>query len=580
MYKANQVSAIPPVFSLSGNWCIGAHDKAQAFADCFSNKYVMPEIAINRYTHITNSNAGSMSVFLPIRPRHALNILKKLREDSGTGPDLLSAKVLRKCYRVLAVPIVLLCRLILSSGQWPAQWKLHWIYPLYKKSARSNPGNYHGIHLTPQLSKVVERVFAIHLTTFFESSGAYGDHQFAYIHKRGYRDALTFNVCTWIWALGIGKRVALYCSDVSGAFDRVRAERLLLKLEAKGVHKQMLAVLSSWLQTRAARICVDGSFSDSFPLSDMVFQGTVLGPPLWNCFYADAAEAVEVHHFLATIFADDLNCFRIFDGRHGDDLLMQEAHKCQTELHIWGQANQVVFEPTKESFHILGRVHSLGESFKILSVLFDTKLSMHEAANDFASEAGWRLRTLMRTRRFYDVANMVRLYKTHILSYIEGATPAIYHAAPSVLKPLDDLQSSFLLHLNITDTQAFLDHGLAPLSMRRDIAMLGLLFKVASGIAPAPISQLFRPFGGSLISHGFRTSDVIHSKALMDPVEPSHPVIIKRSIFGLIRVYNLLPQATVDAKSTKLFQRGLQNCAKTAAKNGAPNWQSFFGITL
>ena len=61
--------------------------------------------------------------------------------------------------------------------------------------------------------------------------------------------------------------------------------------------------------------------------------------------------------------------------------------------------------------------------------------------------------------------------------------------------------------------------------------------------------------------------------ALMDPVEPSHPVIIKRSIFGLIRVFNRLPQAAVDAKTTKLFQRYLQDCAKHAAKNDASEWQ-------
>ncbi len=131
-----------------------------------------------------------------------------------------------------------------------------------------------------------------------------------------------------------------------------------------------------------------------------------------------------------------------------------------------------------------------------------------------------------------------------------------------------------MLHLNITDTQELLDYGLASLAMRRDIAMLGLLFTVASGIAPAPISNLFKPSGGSLMSHGFHTSYVIHSKALIDRVEPSHPVLIRRSIFELIRVYNRLPQATADVKSTKLFQRRLQNCAKTAVKNGTHGWQS------
>ena len=62
-------------------------------------------------------------------------------------------------------------------------------------------------------------------------------HQLAYIHKRGYRDALTFDVCTRIWAIGIGKQVAGSGSDKSGAFDRVRAERMLLRLEAEGVPK-------------------------------------------------------------------------------------------------------------------------------------------------------------------------------------------------------------------------------------------------------------------------------------------------------------------------------------------------------
>jgi len=98
---------------------------------------------------------------------------------------------------------------------------------------------------------------------------------------------------------------------VSGAFDRVSSERLLAKLKARGVHEKLLAVLASWLDTRAARVCVDGSFSAEFSLSDMVYQGTVLGPPLWNCFYADAAEVAALLSLLAKIFADDLNCFRI-----------------------------------------------------------------------------------------------------------------------------------------------------------------------------------------------------------------------------------------------------------------------------
>ena len=247
-------------------------------------------------------------------------------------------------------------------------------------------------------------------------------------------------------------------------------------------------------------------------------------------------------------------------------------------MHEWGEANQVVFEPAKESFHILDRNHPSGLSFKILSVVFDTKLAMHEAVHVFASEAGWRLRTLMRTQRFHETAAMIRLYKSHILCYIEGATPALFHAAPSVLRPIDAIQETFLGQLGLSEECALLDYGLAPLSLRRDIAMLGLLFKVSSGIAPAPIAKMFRPHTGSLTAYGFTANAQFHSKAIHDPVESGHPVIIKRSIFGLIRVFNRLPQECVNAKTTSQFQHWLQSCAKNAAKHGKPNWQLMFSV--
>jgi len=238
-------------------------------------------------------------------------------------------------------------------------------------------------------------------------------------------------------------------------------------------------------------------------------------------------------------------------------------------------------KPTKESFHILDSRHPSGVSFKILSVVFDTKLIMDEAVYAFVSEAGWRLRTLLRTRRFFEVDTLVRLYKSHILSFVEGATAAIYHAAPSILKQLDDLQESFLDQLGLPVSAALIDHNLAPLSMRRDIAMLGILFKVARGIAPAPIQELFKPYGhSSLASHGFRPRDQLHSKAIHDPVEVGHPVIIKRSVYGLIRIFNRLPQDYVDSRTVQQFQRRLQRSAKDAAREEATRWQLMFSVNV
>ena len=133
------------------------------------------------------------------------------------------------------------------------------------------------------------------------------------------------------------------------------------------------------------------------------------------------------------------------------------------------------------------------------------------------------------------------MFKCHVLSFIEGATPAIYDAATSVLKPLDDIQDSFLAEIGISRFESLRDFSLAPLSMRRDIAMLGLLWKFSRRIAPSPIQSLFVLGCSGLESCGFTSTAVRHAFQLHDPIAPGHPVMLRRSIFGLIRVWNALP---------------------------------------
>ena len=75
---------------------------------------------------------------------------------------------------------------------------------------------------------------------------------------------------------------------------------------------EMLLAIQSWLYERKARVAVWGKFSGAMNIHNMVYQGTVLGPPLWNVYYADAAVAVNLIGFMDIVFADDLNCFKYF----------------------------------------------------------------------------------------------------------------------------------------------------------------------------------------------------------------------------------------------------------------------------
>ena len=68
----------------------------------------------------------------------------------------------------------------------------------------------------------MERLLGTMFGEYFVSTVSFGPHQFAYTKERGSRDAVAFMVLTWILGFDVGKKFGAYCSDVSGAFDRVK----------------------------------------------------------------------------------------------------------------------------------------------------------------------------------------------------------------------------------------------------------------------------------------------------------------------------------------------------------------------
>lgn len=223
-----------------------------------------------------------------------------------------------------------------------------------------------------------------------EKSNAFGHNQFAYRKNKGYRDAIAFNVCSWIMAFNKKMQIALYCSNVSGAFDRVCKKRLLKQLRNARLQPQLLQVFEAWLTERIAYVVVHGEKSSPMTLIDMIFQGSVLGPALWNIFYASSARPVQQMGFTESIFADDLNCFKNYSRAIGKDYVLHQIQGCQEEVHQWGRANKVTFDPGKEHLLILDPQHPHGEFFDILGVHFDTKLVMSNEVSRAANEASRR----------------------------------------------------------------------------------------------------------------------------------------------------------------------------------------------
>ena len=148
---------------------------------------------------------------------------------------MLPSRILKRCAAVIARLLHALILMILHYGEWPEISMIHWVVPLYKNNSVYDARNYRGIHMTAQLSKAAERVLATLFVLQFICMGAFGHNQFAYMPKRGTRDALAHLVTTWIVFFGQKLTIGVCCSDVSGAFDNVNSRKLLIKLHANGI---------------------------------------------------------------------------------------------------------------------------------------------------------------------------------------------------------------------------------------------------------------------------------------------------------------------------------------------------------
>ena len=436
--------------------------------------------------------------------------------------------------------------------------------------------------MTAQLAKAVERLLQGLFSPVLMTEVSIGENQFAYCKGRGSRDAIAFLMLSWMLAFQEKKRIALYMSDVSAAFDRVFMNRLVEKLKARRVPQTLLNVFVSWLQARRAVVVVGGSSSEEFALQNMVFQGTVWGPILWNVFYEDASSAIRSKEFTEIVFADDLNAFKIYDSAVGNDTIICAMGECQDELHKWGRANQVVFDASKESKHILSRKNPHGPSFNLLGVRFDCKLLMTDTVADLVKTCRWKLKSLLRTRSFNTGAQLVLLYKAQLLSFIEYRTIAIYHACESALSNLDRVQSKLLEAAGMDDVEALNHCRLAPLSSRRDIALLGLIHRTVLEKGPGHFKRFFRADVSARVegrgNHRMQLVEYTGGHWTDFRYPNSRPAdYIKYSMLGLVTIYNRLPARVVEGCGcVPSFQTALQNMLTERANSGVENWRALF----
>ena len=127
--------------------------------------------------------------------------------------------------------------------------------------------------------------------------------------------------------------------DIAKAFDKVRHEGLIYKMEAMGFTGSILRLLQSFLSNRYQRVTINGQTSDWLPILAGVPQGSILGPLLFLIYINYLPDGLES---LAKLFADDTF---LFSKVYGSNLSARQLSINLQKITVWVHKLKMIFNP-------------------------------------------------------------------------------------------------------------------------------------------------------------------------------------------------------------------------------------------
>ena len=158
----------------------------------------------------------------------------------------------------------------LSEGKLPSAWKIAEVKPIFKKGDKSNPGNYRPVSLTPIVCRIFESFIRDALYNHIVDTGLLSSKQFGFCKGRSCVTQLLCTIHNWMKSLDNRKSVDAIYLDFSNAFDIVPHKRLLHKLNKYGINGNVLNWITDFLSDRTQFITVNGSSSESAPVTSGV----------------------------------------------------------------------------------------------------------------------------------------------------------------------------------------------------------------------------------------------------------------------------------------------------------------------
>ena len=250
-------------------------------------------------------NAGSMRL-TPITLTELKRILFSLPNKSSSLEDDLPITILKLSFDVIGRYLLRIINTSLVTETVPSAWKRAAVIPLFKRDDPSKASNFRPITKVPGICKVVEKIVHSQLTNYLQTQNLINEDQHGFMPQHSTCTALLTMTDEILKGMDQSQITLLVLIDLSRCFDVIDHQTLLNKLDLMQISTGWF---KSYLQGHVQQVKIGENFSKPLPITIGTFQGTCLGPLLFNVVSND----------LACHIPAEINGFKVSTVRYADD---------------------------------------------------------------------------------------------------------------------------------------------------------------------------------------------------------------------------------------------------------------------
>ena len=477
-------------------------DKAEVLNNYFASVCTTDDGCLPNFDRVVPEDTLLSEVtFTPTLVKRAI---KKMKNNTSSGPDGLPPALFKKLINVLASPLSLLYSSLMSVGKVPDAWRSAIVTPVSKGGIASDITNYRPISLTSVACKIMERIIVWNMLDFFHQNGSINKQQHGFLSGKSTCTNLLEQLNDWTLAIDDKNMITVGYVDFAKAFDSISHQKLCQKLQGYGVGGKLLDWINDFLRGRSQCVRVGNGISSNLPLISGIVQGSCIGPLLFVIYINDIVNMFD-SDCTCKLYADDM---KLYSRIRTNDCKLK-FQECLDRLTEWSNIWQLKISYQKCAIMNIGAnclssdsTYCLGQQplatvkvAKDLGVLIDNNLKFDLHISKIVSRASARANLIHKCFISKHTDTLVKAFVTYVRPLLEYASTAW---SPYLIKDtvhIEAVQRHFTKRLRGLGTLSYPDRlkatGLECLELRRLQLDLIYTYKILFGLVCIDVDSLF-----------------------------------------------------------------------------------------